>query len=145
MLKKYIQIFLHFWKKRVECQLTTQIWIFWPMNLLFLFTHLPVGVKQGRIHGQYQSRTGGQGRKYVFSHFSTRVWRTDGPTNGRTDKASDRVACPRLKTAFYAYIFPARLRHFDFGDQRSFFHVFMNETQTRFDKYTNSAERMTKA
>ena len=27
--------------------------------------------EQGRIHGQYQSRTGGQGRKCVFSHFST--------------------------------------------------------------------------
>ena len=29
--------------------------------------------EQGRIHGQYQSRTGGQGRKCVFSHFSTRA------------------------------------------------------------------------
>ena len=29
--------------------------------------------QQGRIHGQYQSRTGGQGRKCVFSHFSTRA------------------------------------------------------------------------
>ena len=58
--------------------------------------------KQGRIHGQYQSRTGGQGRKCVFSHFPTRSPQTnrptDQPTNGRTDKASYRVACPRLKT-----------------------------------------------
>ena len=65
--------------------------------------------KQGRIHGQYQLRTGGQGRKCAFSHFPTRSSRTDGRTNGRTDqrmdgptdqrtdKASYRVACPQLK------------------------------------------------
>ena len=29
--------------------------------------------QQGRIHGQYQLQTGGQGRKCVFSHFSTRA------------------------------------------------------------------------
>ena len=40
--------------------------------------------KQGRIHGQYQSRTGGQGRKCVFSHFSTRAWRTNRRTDGPT-------------------------------------------------------------
>ena len=55
-------------------------------------------MEQGRIHGQYQSRTGGQGRKCVVSHFSTRSPRTNQPTNGRTDKASYRVASPRLKT-----------------------------------------------
>ena len=56
--------------------------------------------KQGRIHGQYQSRTGGQGRKCVFSPFSTRVHRrTNGPTDRRTDKASYRVTCPQLKTS----------------------------------------------
>ena len=33
-------------------------------------------------------RTGGQGQKCTFSHFSTRSPRTDQPTNGRTDKAS---------------------------------------------------------
>ena len=58
--------------------------------------------QQGRIHGQYQLRTGGQGRKCAFSHFSTRVHGpTNRPTNrrtdGRTDKASYRVACPQLK------------------------------------------------
>ena len=31
-----------------------------------------INPKQGRIHGQYQSRTGGQGRKCAFSHFPTR-------------------------------------------------------------------------
>ena len=40
--------------------------------------------KQGRIHGQYQSRTGGQGRECVFSYFLTRAHqRTNGPTDGR--------------------------------------------------------------
>ena len=54
--------------------------------------------KQGRIHGQYQLRMGGQGRKCTFSHFSTRVHGpTDRPTDGRTEKASYRVACPQLK------------------------------------------------
>ena len=57
--------------------------------------------KQGRIHG-HQLRTGGQGWKYAFSHFSTRAWRTDRPTDqptdGRTDKASSRVAGPQLKS-----------------------------------------------
>ena len=52
-------------------------------------------IKQGRIHGQYQLRTGGQGRECAFSHFLTRG---HGPTDGRTDKASYRVACPQLKT-----------------------------------------------
>ena len=62
--------------------------------------------QQGRIHGQYQSRTDGQGRKCWFFHFSTHVHgptdrptdgRTDGRMDGRTDKASYRVACPQLK------------------------------------------------
>ena len=51
-------------------------------------------IKQGRIHGQYQSRTGGQERKCMFSHFRTR---SPLRTDGRTDKASYRVASPRLK------------------------------------------------
>ena len=64
--------------------------------------NMNISYKQGRIHGQYQSRTGGQGRKRWFFHFSTRAHRrtdrrTDRPTNGRTDKASYRVACPQLK------------------------------------------------
>ena len=42
--------------------------------------------KQGRIHGQYQLRTGGQGRKCAFSHFLTRV---HGPTDQRTDGRTD--------------------------------------------------------
>ena len=42
--------------------------------------------EQGRIHGQYQLRTGGQGRKCPFSHFLTRAHGpTDGPTYGPTD------------------------------------------------------------
>ena len=53
--------------------------------------------KQGRIHGQYQSRMGGQGRKCVFSHFSTRSPRINRPTDGRTDKASYRDAWTHLK------------------------------------------------
>ena len=39
------------------------------------------------MHGQYQLRTGGQGRKFAFSHFSTRVHgQTDGQTEGRTNR-----------------------------------------------------------
>ena len=54
-------------------------------------------MQQGRIHG-HQLRTGGQGRKCAFPHLSTRVHRpTDQPTDGRTNKASYRVACPQLK------------------------------------------------
>ena len=41
--------------------------------------------KQGRIHGQYQSRTGGQGRKCVYPAF---LLERDGPTNRRTDGQS---------------------------------------------------------
>ena len=44
--------------------------------------------KQGRIHG-HQLRTGGQGRKSVFSHFSTQWLRTDGRTDRRTDGRTD--------------------------------------------------------
>ena len=51
-------------------------------------------IEQGRIHGQYQLRTGGQGRKCAFSHFSTRV---HGRTDGRTHIGSYRVAGPQLK------------------------------------------------
>ena len=43
--------------------------------------------KPGRIHG-HQLRTGGQGRKCAFFHFSTRSSRADGPTEGRTDGQS---------------------------------------------------------
>ena len=57
----------------------------------------PLGIQQGRIHG-HRLRTGGQGRIYAFSHFSTRSpLRTNQPTDRRTDKASYRVACPQLK------------------------------------------------
>ena len=56
-------------------------------------------VIQWLAHGQYQSRTGGQGRKHWFS--TCRLVLTNGPTNRRTDgwtdKASNRVARPRLK------------------------------------------------
>ena len=54
-------------------------------------------LEQGRIHG-HQLRTGAQGRKCAFSHFSTRAHqRTNQRTDGRTDKGSYRVACPQLK------------------------------------------------
>ena len=43
-----------------------------------------VPLKQGRIHG-HQLRTGGQGRKCAFFHFSTRA---DGRTDQRTDGQS---------------------------------------------------------
>ena len=46
--------------------------------------------EQGRIHGQYQLRTGGQGRKCAFSHFSTRSPLTNAPTDERTDGTTDR-------------------------------------------------------
>ena len=57
--------------------------------------------KQGHIHGQYQLWTGGQGRKCLFLHFSTRGHgptdrQMDGPTDRRTDNGSYRVACPQL-------------------------------------------------
>merc|ERR1711911_508789 len=58
----------------------------------------PLTKEQGWIHGQYQLRMGGQGRKCAFSHFLTQSpRRTDGPTDGWTDKASYRVACSQLK------------------------------------------------
>ena len=44
--------------------------------------------KQGRIHG-HQLRTGGQGRKRAFSHFSTWSLLTDGRTDRRTDGPTD--------------------------------------------------------
>ena len=44
--------------------------------------------KRGRIHG-HQLRTGGQGRKCAFSHFSNRSLRTDGPTDRRTKPLID--------------------------------------------------------
>ena len=62
---------------------------------------MPFEGKQGRIHG-HQLRTGGQGRKCAFSHFSTRSLRTNGTTHQRTDKASHRVACPQLKNGSLA-------------------------------------------
>ena len=51
--------------------------------------------KQGRIHGQHELRSGGQGRKCAFSHSLTRGHRL---TDRRMDKGSYRVACPQLKT-----------------------------------------------
>ena len=67
--------------------------------------------KQGRIHG-HQLRTGGQGRKcncpqirmFYNACFPTfrlvlTDGRMDGRTDGPTDKASNRVACPQLKTS----------------------------------------------
>ena len=75
-------------------------YLFWTANgpLLPFSTFLPIfprfvvdryvtmfyiWTKQGRIHG-HQLRTGGQGGNARFSHFSTRAWRTDRPTDGRT-------------------------------------------------------------
>ena len=67
------------------------------MRSIYSFTDA-LTKEQGWIHGQYQLRMGGQGWKCAFSHFLTQSpWRTDGPTDGWTDKASYRVACPQLK------------------------------------------------
>ena len=55
----------------------------------------PLAIQQGRIHGQNQSRTGGQGRECAFSHYV--IVFNLSVTDQRTDKASYRVACPRLK------------------------------------------------
>ena len=42
----------------------------------------PIIIEQGRIHGQYQLRTGGQGRKCALSNVSTHV-------HGREDRRTD--------------------------------------------------------
>ena len=65
----------------------------------------PPNEKQGRIHGQYQLRTGGQGQKCAFSHFSTRAHGPDRWMDGRTDKTSYGVACSQLKTYFDSSLF----------------------------------------
>ena len=108
------------WKvwKRAYPSLPTHPQLVWPCicdnNILFLISMVVLLYfiptldpfhsrerlmrKQGRIHG-HQLRTGGQERKCAFSHFSTRAHqRTNRRTDGRTDKASYRVACPQLKT-----------------------------------------------
>ena len=55
-------------------------------------------IEQGRIYGQYQLRTSGQGRKCAFSHFSTRIHgRTDGPTD-RRKKAHTELRVRNLKS-----------------------------------------------
>ena len=54
---------------------------------------------QGHIHGQYQWWMGWQGQKCEFLHFLKSMNSTDQPTNQPTDKASYRVASPRLKTS----------------------------------------------
>ena len=56
-------------------------------------THIASCVEKNRLAALW----GGQGRKCAFSHFFD-SWVTDGRTNGRTDKASYRVACPQLKS-----------------------------------------------
>ena len=65
----------------------------YEMNFLSSFQRandssiFPLSRNQGRIHGQNQSRTVGQGRELAFSHYmivTTRAWRTDGWTDGRT-------------------------------------------------------------
>ena len=63
-----------------------------------LHTSLAAGFEQGRIHGQYQSRTGGQRRKCVFSHFPTRSTRTDQPTDQRTDGRTDGRTKPLIES-----------------------------------------------
>ena len=51
----------------------------------------PFEREQGRIDGQYQLRTGWQGRKCAFSHFPTRSpWRTNWRTDRRTDRRTNR-------------------------------------------------------
>ena len=55
-----------------------------------------MNLKQGRMHG-HQLRTGGQGGNAVFPLFNLIIkdQRTQGRTDGQTDKASYRVACPQ--------------------------------------------------
>ena len=64
--------------------------------------------KQGRIHS-HQLRTGGQGRKSAFSHFSTLSLRTNRPTDGHTKPY--RVACPQLKSFDYDSFYFFCLHH----------------------------------
>ena len=54
-----------------------RLFLHWNVTVQFTST------QQGRKHG-HQLRTGGQGRKCAFSHFSTRSLRTNGWTDGRT-------------------------------------------------------------
>ena len=56
----------------------------------FLFEEMGQAEQQGRIHGQYQLLTGGQGRRCAFSHFSTRAYR---PTDWRKDGQSLLKSC----------------------------------------------------
>ena len=62
--------------------------------------------KQGRIHGQYHLRTGGQGRKCAFSHFPTRSLPTDQWTDGPTDQRTDGRTKPliELRVRNYKYL-----------------------------------------
>ena len=50
-----------------------------PTTIVYMVTYK----NQGRKHGQYQSRTGGQGRKMRVFALSNSII-TDGPTDGRT-------------------------------------------------------------
>ena len=56
--------------------------------------------KQGRIHGQYQSRTGGQGRKCAFLHFRTRSLPTDGRTDGWTKPLIESLVRDQKQCSF---------------------------------------------
>ena len=75
--------------------------------------HKGIFYKQGRIHGQYQSRTDGQGRKCVFSHFLNSITPTDQRTDRRTDEASYRVASPRLKMLGKWFLFTIGVAKFN--------------------------------
>ena len=49
----------------------------------------PSNHEHRRIHGQYRLQTGGQERKYAFSHFPTQSLPTDGRTDGPMDQLTD--------------------------------------------------------
>ena len=83
--------FMTSWKMSTKCSFFICFCIEFHitvMNYLRMFFCISFIHQQGRIHGQYQSRMGGQGRKCVFSHFLTRSPRTDGPTDQLTDGQS---------------------------------------------------------
>ena len=60
--------------------------------------------EQGRMHGQHQLRTGGQGRKCKFSHFSTRV---HGWTDRRTNQQPDGPRDGPMDIGFYRVVLSA--------------------------------------
>ena len=56
------------------------------LQTFVIYEPLIKAIKQGRLHGQYQLQTSGQGRKCAFSHLSTHV---HGPTDQRNNGLTD--------------------------------------------------------